>query len=168
MLMVLMVVFGHSPSIPPLKFVLCPGWIQSSMEIGSDIWLSYSQKRSSVWSCIESILCKDNDLLLCVGDFNQVYSSTDCLSSNFCCLPDSSSFLQFLTIIGLHELQSFLPRFTWKNNREGSSCKFERLANVFAMGTGPSWTSPPLLRTFSFMNQIIPCFHFYKKAWCFP
>ncbi|GFZ13375.1 hypothetical protein Acr_23g0017600 [Actinidia rufa] len=44
--------------------------------------------RLSVWSCIESILCKDNDPLLCVGDFNQVYSSTDRLSSNFSCLPD--------------------------------------------------------------------------------
>lgn len=85
-----------------------------------------------------NILVQQDGPLLCIGDFNQILSNSDRLGNPANAISSAPSFQQFLFNLGLSELDSTGPHYTWTNNRFGSSCTFERLDRAFYNG---AWSS---------------------------
>lgn len=98
----------------------------------------YRQYHPQVWDTLESVLSSTVGPLICIGDFNQVLSPSDRLSTTPSTLPSSASFSTFLFNLGLSELPNNGPHFTWTNNCQGHYCTFELLDWAFFNGEWPA------------------------------
>ncbi|KAG5553067.1 hypothetical protein RHGRI_011057 [Rhododendron griersonianum] len=88
--------------------------------------------RDQVWEEIKCIGCSESLPWLCIGDFNEVLSTSDKVGGSIPNPRRLSSFHEMLTTCGLVDLGFKGPRFTWRNNRLGRDLIMERLDMAFA------------------------------------
>ncbi|KAF7153351.1 hypothetical protein RHSIM_Rhsim01G0274800 [Rhododendron simsii] len=100
---------------------------------GSFIYGSPNREgRDQAWEELTHIGRFESLPWLCIGDFNEVLSTSDKMGGSILSPRRLSSFHEMLTTCGLVDLGFKGPRFTWRNNRLGGDLIMERLYMAFA------------------------------------
>ncbi|KAG5528802.1 hypothetical protein RHGRI_029458 [Rhododendron griersonianum] len=92
----------------------------------------YREGREQVWEDLRRIGRSEKFPWLCMGDFNEVLSSTDKRGGNLPSHRRLGSFRDMLNDCGLVDLEFKGPKFTWRNNRAAGDLIMERIDMAFA------------------------------------